>query len=61
MKQCDRVESCQLINLLISRQKRAPPVVEIETTESVESGSLVDVDSESVHTVPSDFKSQESK
>jgi len=47
--------------LLTVLQKRAPPVAELEISESVESGSLVDVDSESVRTVPSDFKSQESK
>jgi len=40
-------------------EKSAPPVPELELTDSVESSSLVDVDSESVRTVPSDFKSQE--
>jgi len=41
-----------------AEEKRAPPPPEIEPTESL-SSSLVDVDSASVHTVPSDFSSQE--
>ncbi|CAG8962305.1 hypothetical protein HYFRA_00005360 [Hymenoscyphus fraxineus] len=39
-------------------EKRAPPQPEIESVESISTSSLVDVDSESVHTVPSDFESQ---
>ncbi|KAH8593443.1 hypothetical protein B0O99DRAFT_515822 [Bisporella sp. PMI_857] len=42
-------------------EKRAPPPAELEVTDSVSTSSLVDVDSESVHTVPSDFQSQEIK
>lgn len=39
-------------------QKRANPVEELIHTEETDNISLVDVDSESVHTVPADFKSQ---
>lgn len=40
-------------------QARAPLLDELEHTDSVSSSSLIDVDSESVHVVPSDFKSQQ--
>ncbi|KAE8451730.1 hypothetical protein EG329_003187 [Mollisiaceae sp. DMI_Dod_QoI] len=40
-------------------EKRAPPPVEVENSESASTSSLVDVDSASVHTVPSDFSSQD--
>jgi len=41
-----------------AEEKRAPVPPEVETTESVSSSSLIDVDTDSVHTVPSDFGSQ---
>ncbi|KAH8199231.1 hypothetical protein TruAng_006571 [Truncatella angustata] len=37
----------------------APPPVEIEHSESASTASLIDVDTPSVHTVPSDFSEQE--
>ncbi|OBT43449.1 hypothetical protein VE00_06129 [Pseudogymnoascus sp. WSF 3629] len=37
-------------------EARAPAPPEIEHSESASTASLIDVDSESVHTVPSDFK-----
>lgn len=52
----DNTESNKLI---IPSQKRAPAPPEIENTDSVSSSSLIDVDSGSVHTVPSDFGSQD--
>jgi len=42
-----------------AEEKRAPPPVEIEGSESASTASLVDVDSASIHTVPSDFSSQD--
>lgn len=42
-----------------AEEARAAPVPELEQTESVESASLIDVDSQSVHTVPSDWQSQD--
>ncbi|KAG9247691.1 hypothetical protein BJ878DRAFT_414325 [Calycina marina] len=42
-----------------TEEKRAAPVAEVEIAESVESRSLIDVDSESVRTVPSNFKEQD--
>lgn len=50
--------SLGLISLTLLLQKRANPVEELVHTEETDNISLVDVDSESVHTVPSDFKSQ---
>lgn len=42
-----------------AEEARAPAPPQLEQTESVESSSLIDVDSESVNTVPNDFNSQE--
>ncbi|KAG4444180.1 hypothetical protein IFR05_000277 [Cadophora sp. M221] len=39
-------------------EKRAPPPPELEHTDSPSTSSLIDVDTESVHTVPSDWSSQ---
>src|ERR1700679_2853198 len=39
-------------------QKRAPAPPEVEHTDSPSTSSLIDVDTDSVHTVPSDFSSQ---
>ncbi|EPE24406.1 hypothetical protein GLAREA_08258 [Glarea lozoyensis ATCC 20868] len=39
-------------------EARAPAPPEIETTESISTSSLIDVDTDSVHTVPSDFGTQ---
>ena len=44
---------------LISLQKRAPAPPEIEHSDSPSTSSLIDVDTDSVHTVPSDFRSQD--
>ncbi|PVH76773.1 hypothetical protein DL98DRAFT_657235 [Cadophora sp. DSE1049] len=41
-----------------AEEKRAPAIPELEHTDSPSTSSLIDVDSESVHTVPSDFSSQ---
>lgn len=41
-----------------SEEKRAPPAPKIETSASASTASLIDVDTDSVHTVPSDFSSQ---
>jgi len=41
-----------------AEEKRAPAPPVVEQTESASTSSLVDVDTESVHTVPSDFTSQ---
>ncbi|KAG9237770.1 hypothetical protein BJ875DRAFT_452748 [Amylocarpus encephaloides] len=41
-----------------AEEARARPPPEVENTESISSSSLIDVDSESVHTVPSSFSSQ---
>lgn len=41
-----------------AEEKRAPVPPEIEHSDSPSTASLVDVDSDSVHTVPSDFSSQ---
>lgn len=42
-------------------KSRAPPPPEIEKTESISTSSLVDVDAPSVHSVHSDFPTQEIK
>jgi len=42
-------------------EKRAPAPPEVEHTDSASTSSLVDVDSNSVHTVPSDYKSSSIK
>lgn len=42
--------------LTIHKQKRAPPPPEVLHSESASTSSLIDVDTESVHVVPSDFK-----
>jgi len=42
-------------------EKRAPAPPEVLHTDSPSTSSLVDVDSESVHTVPSDFKEHDVK
>jgi len=39
-------------------QAAAPPVPEVETTDSASTASLIDVDTPSVRTVPSDFMEQ---
>jgi len=39
-------------------EKRAPPPPSIIPNESASTSSLIDVDTDSVHTVPSDFSSQ---
>merc|ERR1712230_126532 len=41
-----------------AEEKRAPVIPELEHTDSPSTSSLIDVDTESVHTVPSDFSSQ---
>jgi hypothetical protein len=41
-----------------AEEKRAPAPPQVEQSESISSSSLVDVDSDSVRTVPSDFSSQ---
>ncbi|CZS89303.1 uncharacterized protein RAG0_00704 [Rhynchosporium agropyri] len=41
-----------------AEEKRAPPPPELEHTDALETSSLIDVDTESVHTVPSDFGMQ---
>jgi len=41
-----------------AEEKRAPAPPEIEHTDSPSTSSLIDVDTDSVHTVPSDFSSQ---
>ncbi|KAA8630527.1 hypothetical protein SMACR_05635 [Sordaria macrospora] len=38
-----------------------PPQIEVDGTESTSTASLIDVDTPSVHTVPSDFQEQEIK
>ncbi|KAM0283982.1 hypothetical protein ACHAQH_002177 [Verticillium albo-atrum] len=42
-----------------AEEARAPPPVEVQTDTETSTSSLVDVDSESVRTVPSDFLQQE--
>ncbi|TVY83088.1 hypothetical protein LSUE1_G002288 [Lachnellula suecica] len=41
-----------------AEEKRAPAPPEVEHSESASTASLIDVDTDSVHTVPSDFSSQ---
>lgn len=50
-------ERHQEIRLINSPQKRAPAPPSVEHTESTSTASLIDVDTDSVHTVPSDFTS----
>jgi len=40
-----------------AEEKRAPAPPSVELTESISTASLIDVDTDSVHTVPSDFTS----
>jgi len=42
-----------------AEEKRAPLLPQVELADSVSTSSLIDVDSDSVHTVPSTFSSQE--
>ena len=44
--------------LLTTPQARAPAPPEVEHSDSPSTASLIDVDTDSVHTVPSDFSSQ---
>ncbi|ATZ55424.1 hypothetical protein BCIN_12g00220 [Botrytis cinerea B05.10] len=44
--------------LIIPPQKRAPAPPSVISTEAPSTSSLIDVDTDSVHTVPSDFQSQ---
>ncbi|KAK6077240.1 hypothetical protein SCUP234_00916 [Seiridium cupressi] len=44
-----------------AEEARAPPPVEIAHSESASTSSLVDVDTPSVHTVPSDYAEQDIK
>jgi len=44
-----------------AEEKRAPAPPQVEHTDSPSTSSLIDVDTDSVHTVPSDFMSQDIK
>lgn len=56
-----RLHLTTILTISLPFQAAAPQPPQVEVSESTSSSSLIDVDSGSVHTVPSDFMEQEVK